>query len=188
MLPASVEIGPLVTIGPSVTIGYGVTIGPSARIGHSVTLCPSARIGYGASIGDGVRIGYGASIGDGVRIGYGVTIGPRASIGDGASIGPSASIGHSVTIGGGEWFVSVGPQGSRNTMLTAVQKPDGLRWWVGCKTNITTEKLRDLVAKTHGKNDHAADYLHVIAFVEGHPGRLRCAARQAEAAGVMQPA
>ena len=67
-------------------------------------------------------------------------------------------------------------------MLTAVQTDDGLRWWVGCKHRITTDVLRDLVAETHGTGSHAADYLHVIEFVETHPGRLRAVAEKHEAA------
>ena len=147
------------TVAPGLTLSASVEIGPRANIGPRASIGPRAVIGYGASIGDD------ASIGDGASIGYG------ASIGDGAIIGDDASIGD------GEWWISIGPQGSRNAMLTAVQKPGGLRWWVGCKTNITTENLLALVAETHGDTGHAADYLHVIAFVEAHPGRLRGATK-----------
>ena len=100
-----------------------------------------------------------------------------AEIGSGASIGSDASIGNGASIGAADWWISVGPQGSRGAMLTAVQRPEGLRWWVGCKLGITTDELRGLVAETHGDSNHADEYLHVIAFVEAHPGRLRCTAR-----------
>ncbi len=166
-LDATIEVGPHASIFPHVSIGRHANIGPGANIGTR------ASIGPYVSIGPGANIGTRASIGDGASIGPGANIGTRASIGDGASIGPGASIGD------GEWFMSVGPQGSRNATLTAVQTKDGLRWWVGCKMGITTEDLRGHVAKTHGGNDHAADYLHVIAFVEGHPGRLRNEAERA---------
>lgn len=125
----------------------------------------SATVAPGLTLSASVIIGPHASIGGGASIGDGASIGPRASIGPHASIGPD------------EWWISIGPQGSRNAMLTAVQKPEGLRWWVGCKTNITTENLLAMVAVTHRDTGHAADYLHVIAFVEAHPGRLRNAAK-----------
>ena len=62
-------------------------------------------------------------------------------------------------------------------MLTAVQKPDGLKWWVGCKHGVTTDELRRLVRETHGEGDHTADYMHVIEFVWSHPARLRAVKR-----------
>jgi len=101
-----------------------------------------------------------------------VSIHENAVVWPRASIGPSASIGNGSSIGNGDWFISCGPQGSRNAMLTAVQTKDGLRWWVGCQHGITTDDFRALVAQTHGGTSHAADYLHVIEFVDSHPGRL----------------
>jgi hypothetical protein len=71
-------------------------------------------------------------------------------------------------------MIAVGPQGSRNTMLTAVQSAKhGLRWWVGCKHAISTEQLRALVKETHGVSEHGDDYRAVIDFVENHPARHR---------------
>jgi len=165
-LSASIEIGPDVSIGPGVSIGSAVRIGPDVSIGSAVRIGPDVSIGSGVRIGSDVRIGPAVRIGSGVRIGSDVRIGSRVSIGS------------SVSIGSGEWFITVGPQGSRNAMLTAVQKPEGLRWWVGCKCNISTDELRGLVAATHGDSAHAADYLHVIEFVEAHPARLRKAVAQ----------
>jgi hypothetical protein len=128
-------------------------VNPDGSRGGIVAL--SASIAPGISLGLTVQVGHWASIG------YG------ASIGDGASIGPRASIGY------GEWSISCGPQGSRNAMLTAVQKPHGLRWWVGCKCSISTADLLRFVDETHGDRAAADDYRHVIAFVETHPGRIR---------------
>lgn len=92
-------------------------------------------------------------------------IGPRESIGGGASIGPRASI------EAGDWFQTVGPIGSGNAMALAVyNKQHGLRWWSGCQHGIRTDTLRERIRETHGDNEHAKDYLAVIAYVESHPG------------------
>ena len=91
-----------------------------------------------------------------------------------ATIGASVKITATASIGDGDWFIAVGPQGSRNAMLTAVASAGhGLRWWVGCKQGISTDDLRELVKDTHSNNDHAADYIAVINFVESHPGLAR---------------
>ena len=136
-------------------VAVSATVNPKAYIGPTAEVCDWARIADSARIADGARIGNSASIGH------------DASIGDGASIGNGASIDRD------EWYITLGPQGSRGAMLTAVQKPDGLRWWVGCKRGITTDELRTLVEETHGPTAHGDDYRAVIAFVEAHPGRLR---------------
>ena len=128
----------------------------------------------------GAIVAVSATIADGLTLLASIEIGPFASI------GPHASIGHGVSISYGDWFISCGPQGSRNAMLTAVQTVGGLRWWVGCKHNITTEALRGMVEKTHGGTDHEADYHHVIAFVENHPARIRCERLRAEKTEVVQ--
>ena len=95
-------------------------------------------------------------------------VGPYASIGLRASIGDGASVGKD------DWWITVGPQGSRRAMLTAVaSKYLGLRWYVGCECKITSDQFRDRIAKTHGKGHHADDYLATIAYVESHPGFAR---------------
>lgn len=134
----------------------------------------SAIIAVGVNVPESVQIGPRASIGSDVSIGSFVSIGGGVSIADGASIAPRASIAE------GDWFITCGPQGSRNAMLTAVQTIDGLRWWVGCKYNVTTDALRKMIAETHGEGDHFDDYSHVIEFVENHPARIRCEAARAQ--------
>jgi hypothetical protein len=156
-VPGSASIGEGASIGEWASIGYGASIGEGASIGRR------ASIGYGASIGRRASIGEWASIGYGASIGRRASIGPRASIGEGASIGEA------------DWWITVGPQGSRNAMLTAVwSKERGLRWWVGCQYGIGTEELRASVEKTHGGNiAHWEDYAHIIECVEKHPGLER---------------
>ena len=100
------------------------------------------------------------------------TIGPRAAIGYGAAIGDGAAIGYDAAIGDRDWWLTIGPQGSRGAMLTAVQSSAGLRWWVGCQYGISTETLRDRVVKDHRGTRHETDYMAVINFVENHPSRL----------------
>mgnify|MGYP000898313778 CR=1 FL=1 len=172
------SMGAIVAV--SATIADGLTLLASIEIGPFASIGPHASIGHGVSIGADTSIGHGVSIGADTSIGHGV------SIGNGASIGADTSIGHGVSISYGDWFISCGPQGSRNAMLTAVQTVGGLRWWVGCKHNITTEALRGMVEKTHGGTDHEADYHHVIAFVENHPARIRCERLRAEKTEVVQ--
>jgi tetrahydrodipicolinate N-succinyltransferase len=158
-------------IHPDLIAPADVTVWPGASIGDGASIGYRASIGEGASIGDGASIGYCASIGDGASIGGGASIGYCASIGDGASIGGGASIGE------GDWWLSGGPCGSRKAFWTAVFSPEhGLRWWVGCKQGVTTDRLRKLVAETHGSGAYADDYAAAIAFVESHPGLLRARA------------
>ena len=114
-----------------------------------------------------------------------VVIGPRASIGDGASIGPrtsignDTSIGYGASIGYGDWYMTVGPIGSRNAMTTAVySKEQGLRWWVGCQNGISTDALLERVKREHGDSRHADDYRAAIAYVQSHPGLARAIAQE----------
>jgi len=52
------------------------------------------------------------------------------SVGYGVSIGAGASINEGALIENGDWWISTGPQGSRDAMLTAVYSAEhGLRWW-----------------------------------------------------------
>ena len=114
------------------------------------------------------KIGTEVKIAETASVGYGASVDNRASVGDGASVGNRASVGY------GDWWITVGPQGSRNTILTAVaSKEHGMRWWVGCQLGISTDDFREQIKKTHGENDHAQDYLALIAFVESHPGLAR---------------
>ena len=163
-------------------------VGPRARIGDGDRIGNDAILGYGAYIGDRAIIGNGARIGDDAIIGYDASIGDDARIGDGARIGNDAilgygsSIGDRARIGDRDWFITYGPIGSRNAMLTAVQTETGLRWWVGCQHGIPTDQLRKRVKETHAGTDHEADYLHCIDSVESNPARLRnAAARNVEA-------
>lgn len=87
-----------------------------------------------------------------------------------AVVGPGASIGYGASIGAKDWFMTVGPVGSRAALALAVHSEEhGLRWWVGCQHGLTTEALLGRVAGTHGDNEHAVNYRAAIAFVEGHP-------------------
>lgn len=151
-LPASSEVWPGAIICDCVSIGDRASIGYRAIIGHI------ADIGNDAIIGNYAIIGRGASICENVRIGDGAIIGNDAAIGD------------------GDWFITYGPLGSRNAMLTAVQTETGLSWWVGCQFGITTDQLRERVKEAHAGTDHEADYLHCIDSVERNPARLRNAA------------
>lgn len=104
---------------------------------------------------------------------------PCASIGKGAHIGNDARIGYDARIGKGDWWMTSGPCSSRYAFWTAVWTAKyGLRWWVGCKHAVTTERLLELVAETHGNNDYAADYRAAIAYVESHPGLTRARAQR----------
>jgi hypothetical protein len=99
------------------------------------------------------------------------------------SIGSGASIGDGASIEKGEWHFTAGPQGSRNALATAVLKPEGLRWWVGCQEGITTDVFRERVLLDHAEGSASReDYLHLIAMVETHPAIARAtAAKSAEA-------
>jgi hypothetical protein len=77
------------------------------------------------------------------------------------------------SIGEGDWWMTIGPQGSRGGTLNVVQSAIGLRWWVGCQQGIDTETLLMRVERDHGNGPHGDDYRAVIAFVETHPGRMR---------------
>lgn len=97
-----------------------------------------------------------------------------AKIGAGVKIAETAQVGYGASAGDDDRWITVGPQGSRNTILTAVcSKDHGLRWWVGCQRGITSKEFRNQIADTHGDNDHAQDYLALIVFVESHPGLAR---------------
>ena len=80
------------------------------------------------------------------------------------------------------WWWQAGPQGSRGGIAVVFNIVGlGLRWTVGCRVDCTTERLREAIANDHGTNDYAADYLHLIAMVETHPGLARArATEQAE--------
>ena len=118
-------------------------------------------------------------IGPRASIGNGASIGSRASIGYGASIGNDTSIGYGASIGDGDWYMTVGPIGSRNAMTTAVySKEQGLRWWVGCQNGNSTDALLERVKREHGDSRHADDYRAAIAYVQSHPGLARAIAQE----------
>lgn len=118
---------------------------------------------------EGGIVALSASVHDSVRLPVSVEVWPDAKIVEGV-----ASIGDGASIGKDDWWGCAGPQGSRDAFTTwAWSREHGLRWLVGCKYGITSDDLRALVAETHGTSDHAADYLHLIASVEGHPGLKR---------------
>ena len=133
-----------------------------------------ARKWVNADGSEGGIVAIDASVHVSVRVSLGAEIGPRASIGYGASIGDGASIGY------GEWFFTAGPQGGRNALLTAVLKPEGLRWWVGCRHNVTTEELLAAVEAFHGASAHGDDYRHIIKSIETHPGLARALEAQSK--------
>ena len=141
----------------------GGIVAVDTRLHPGLIVPADATVWPGASIGDGASIGHGASIGDGASIGY------RASIGGGASIGD------------GDWWISSSPIGEHNRIVTAVfSKKYGLRWWVGCQHEITTERFYERLNKDHcpdGRLDTVAeDYLHFIGYVLSHPGLARAQA------------
>ena len=118
-------------------------------------------------------------------VGTDVYIGFRSSIGSGSSIGARCSIGDGSQINKDDWWITIGPQGSRNSFLTAVWSREyGLCWWVGCQYGLSTKALKAAVKETHGATDYADDYLAVIAFVENHPGMKRSIAAAKGAADV----
>ena len=88
-------------------------------------------------------------------------------------------IGDGASIGDGDWYMTVGPIGSRNAMTTAVySKEQGLRWWVGCQNGISTDALLERVKREHGDSRHADDYRAAIAYVQSHPGLARAIAQE----------
>ena len=155
---------------PGGVVSVDAIVDPTAIIREGAEVWSRASIGHRASIG------YGASIGPQASIGGGASIGPEASIGHRASIGYEASIGYGASIEKGDWFITVGPLGSRNATTTAVYSParDELRWWVGCQCGITTEALLARIQGEHADNDHGHDYRHLIDFVTSHPAIARC--------------
>ena len=167
-VPHDCEIGPNAMVADGVHIGGLVVIGRRASVGYRVSIGKSTAIGIRASIDARV------SIGSNARIGNGASIGSHAHIGDSVVIGNGASIADDVSIYKDDWLFVAGPQGSRNAFVTVTySKNYGLRWWVGCQDGITTDKLRKRIAAEHGENGHAQEYLHLIAFVESHPGLER---------------
>ena len=101
------------------------------------------------------------------------TIMRAAKVGPGARIPEGAVVFGHVRIEKDDWFISVGPIGSRNDYLTAVwvRKKRELRWWTGCQWGITTKKLRQRV---NGRiPSFKADYLNAIEFVTKHPALRR---------------
>lgn len=109
---------------------------------------------------EGAIVAVSASLAEGLTLPASAEVGPRASIGDDASIEKN------------DWWITLGPQGSRDASLTAVQTKDGLRWWVGCKRGITSDEFRALIDSTHKNNNHANTYRHIIQFVETHLERI----------------
>ena len=106
-------------------------------------------------------------------------VGPNATIMRAAFVGPEARIPAGAVVFGrvriekDDWFISVGPIGSRNDYLTAVRvrKKRELRWWTGCQHGITTKRLRQRV---NGRiPSFKADYLNAINFVTKHPALRR---------------
>ena len=174
------SVGPGASIGDGASIGYGANIGPRANIGYGANIGRRASIGPRASIGDGASIGPGASIGDGANIGDGASIGPGASIGDGASIGPRASIGDGAKYSAEDWLFVLGPQGSRAAWLTAVWSPaHGLRFWTGCKRELTADEALAAITAAHGASHMGDDYRYAVQCVVNHPGLARAMAKAA---------
>jgi acyl-[acyl carrier protein]--UDP-N-acetylglucosamine O-acyltransferase len=165
------RIGPDVIIETRVIIGRGATIGAGTGIGFNTIIDGSARIGDGVSIDYNVCIGASARIGDGVCIGSYCCIGEGVYIGKGVYIGEGVSISADVKIEVGDWWITIGPQGRRSAMATAVwAAKKGLRWWVGCNQGISTAELIELVQETHPAGAHHDDYMWMVRFVEDHPG------------------
>lgn len=149
-------------------VALDAIIHESAVIAASAVVWPRAFVGARVSIGGGASIGY------------------RASIGDRASIGYRGSIGEGVEITSDDWHFSLGPQGSRNALATAVHSRNhGLRWWVGCQHRITTDQLVARVRREHRGAEHETNYLYAIRCVTEHPELL---ARIAEARAAKEQA
>jgi len=87
--------------------------------------------------------------------------------------------GYGASIGDGDWWITLGPQGSRNAFATAVHsKEHGLRWWVGCQQGITTEQLQERIAQTHkAGSEHFNNYCWLIGAVLNHPGLIAATAK-----------
>jgi len=182
-------------VGDGVTVGEGVWIGNGAVVSNRAWIGPHAMIGEDALVGDGAWIGAGALIGYRAAVCYMAYIGKKATIGGFASIGKNAVIGDCTpegqtvwiadqasvsdyaSIGPHDWWVTVGPQGSRYAFLTAVwSRVDGLRWWVGCQHGISSDQFKNRIFAQHGGREggkYMDDYLAVIDFVENHPGLKR---------------
>jgi UDP-3-O-[3-hydroxymyristoyl] glucosamine N-acyltransferase len=175
-------VGKSVLIGDGTHIGESVRIENDTRVGKRVSIdlgsriCEDVRIYDGAYVQDGVNIGYSTVIEAGASVQYGVDIGVDAFVGKGATV--MTSIGNGVRYEKGDWLISVGPQGSRDAMLTCVwSKKRGLRWWVGCQHGITTDEFISRINLHHlAGSPHRDDYLYLIGGILQHPGLLRAKA------------
>ena len=62
----------------------------------------------------------------------------------------------------------VGPIGSRCALLTAYITDAGLRFDAGCKRQISRDEFDELLAETHGDNEHAMEYRAALAMIDAH--------------------
>jgi carbonic anhydrase/acetyltransferase-like protein (isoleucine patch superfamily) len=158
-------------IGQEVTVCRNVWIGPSTNIGRCSRIDPDSQVGAGSTIGSKVVIAHSCRIGDSVKIGYNSSVGERACIASLVVVGEGARISPDTIIERDDWWITIGPQGSRAAMVTAVWSPQhGLRWWVGCQCGISTDTLLALVKQTHPHGQHHDEYMWLVHAVENHPG------------------
>lgn len=156
----------------SARVEQGAVIFPGASCAAGVGISAHARVGEGSVIGKGAIIKHCAEVGSDVRVGAGAIVGPYArvrthvTIGSNVKIPPYATIAVGATILSGDWFVTVGPIGESERIITAVHSyARGLLWWSGCKRGLNTEQFIEQFQRCSDYEDFAA----AIEFIQTHP-------------------
>lgn len=155
--------------------GRHVYVSPTAKIHNTSILGVDALISDNAYIGAHSIISSSVRIRENARIIGGAYIHHHACINEGTRIRKNGVVAPSVIIDRNDWWITVGPQGSRGDIVTAVYSDrEGLRWWVGCQIGITTDEMkRRLHITHHNRPSYRNEYDHIINMVDGHPSLAR---------------
>lgn len=96
---------------------------------------------------------------------FSLEISSNAQVDFSASIGYGASIGNRASIGKDEKFLTLGPLGSRQVMLTVVWTKAGLIFHTGC-FHGPLDKFIEQVKSVHAGNEYGKEYMAVVELVK----------------------